>query len=87
MCSGYVNNPTTADSSCHWVCVPADPPGEDMYVYLGKNKAGLRLWRCKRGSSKNEAARSPGDRAEHEHHSQDEAADGHRSVTQKGRRG
>jgi hypothetical protein len=27
-----------------------------MYVYLGKNKAGLRLWRCKRGSSKNEAA-------------------------------
>jgi len=34
----------------------ADPPGVEMYVKIGKTKAGLTLWRCKRGSSKNEAA-------------------------------
>jgi hypothetical protein len=27
-----------------------------MYVEVGKNKGGLTLWRCQRGSSKNEAA-------------------------------
>jgi hypothetical protein len=27
-----------------------------MYVEVGKTKGGLTLWRCKRGSSKNEAA-------------------------------
>jgi hypothetical protein len=40
----------------HMYVVSADPPGVDMYVELKKTKAGLTAWRCKRGSSKNEAA-------------------------------
>ncbi len=41
---------------CVLWCVSADPPGVDMYVKVGKTKGGLTLWRCIRGSSKNEAA-------------------------------
>ncbi len=37
-------------------CLTTDPPGAEMYVEVGKTKSGLTLWRCKRISSKDEAA-------------------------------
>jgi hypothetical protein len=33
-----------------------DPPGQQMYIEIGKTKRGLTKWRSTRGSSKNEAA-------------------------------
>lgn len=38
-----------------FLCCCADPPGMDMYELVGVSKEGAKLWRSKRGSSKNEA--------------------------------
>jgi len=36
-----------------------------MYVEVGKTKSGLTLWRCTRGSGKNEAANLVAERSLH----------------------
>eukprot|EP00775_Hariotina_reticulata_P012129 gene12129-12267_t len=43
----------------------SDPPGVEMYVEVGKTKSGLTLWRCTRGSAKNEAANLVAERSLH----------------------